>query len=189
MDWFLYDNGLRHERVNEKMEQFKCCSLVSKNNVKEVIVELSKQGLYQKPHLMGSCLKSLFYPLKTKFPNTDDVRSLYQTLEPTNKKVISCIIASPQKEAESECLQYFKKYIRSPDTIMLKHLLCFLTGEEILVVEAINVTFKKNESKFTRRPIVHTCGPCLEFPPHIVIFVNYERSFQVFLKSQHGKRI
>ena len=44
---------------------------------------------------------------------------------------------------------------------MLKYLLCFLTGAEILVVEAINVTFKKNESKFTRRPIAHTCGPCL----------------------------
>ena len=127
--------------------------MVSKNNVKEVIVELSKQELYQKSHLMASCWKSLFYPLKTKFPNPDDLRSLYQMLEPTNKKVISCIIASPQNEVESECLQYFKKYIKSLDTVMLKHLLCFLTGAEILVVEAINVTFKKNELNFTRRSI------------------------------------
>ena len=82
-------------------------SLFSKNNVKEVIAELSKQELYQKPHLMTSCWESLFYPFKTKFPNPDDLRSLYQKLEPTNKKVISCIIASPQNEAESECLQYF----------------------------------------------------------------------------------
>ena len=82
-------------------------SLVSKNNVKEVIAELSKQELYQKPHLMACCWKSLFYPFKTKFPSPDDLRSLYQTLEPTNKKVISCIIASPQNEAESESLQYF----------------------------------------------------------------------------------
>ena len=113
---------------------------------------------------MASCWKSLVYPLKTKFPNPDDLHSLYQTLERTNKKVISCIIASPQNEAESECLQYFKKYIRSLDTIMLKHLLCFLTGAGILVVEAISVTIKKNESKFTVRPIAHTCGPCLELP-------------------------
>ena len=119
--------------------------MVSKNNVKEVIVELSKQELYQKSHLMASCWKSLFYPLKTKFPNPDDLRSLYQMLEPTIKKVISCIIESPQNEVESECLQYFKKYIKSVDTVMLKHLLCFLTGAEILAVEAINVTFKKNE--------------------------------------------
>ena len=124
---------------------------------------MSKQKLYQKPHLMASCWKSFFYPLKTKFPNPDDLRSLYQTLKPRNK-VISCIIASPQNEAESECLQYFKKYVRSIDTVMLKHLLCFIIGAEILVVEAINVTFKKNESKFTRRPIAHSCGPCLELP-------------------------
>ena len=122
----------------EIMEQFKCRSFFNKNNVKEVIVELSKQKLYQKPHLMASCWKSLFYPLKTKFPNPDDLHYLYQTLEPTNKKVISCISASPHNEAESECLYYFKKYIRSLDTTMLKHLLCFVTGTEVLVVEAIN---------------------------------------------------
>ena len=148
----------------EIMEQFKCHSLVSKNNVKEVIVESSKQELYQKPHLLASCWKSLFYPLKTKFPNPDDLCSLYQMLEPTNKKVISRIIASQQNEVESECLQHFKKYVRSLDTVLLKHLLCFFTGAEILVVEAINVTFKKNDSKFTRTPIAHTCGPCLELP-------------------------
>ena len=167
----------------EIMEQFKCRSLVSKNNVKEVIAELSKQELYQKLRFMASCWKSLFYPLKTKFPNPDDLRSLCQTLEPTNKKVISCIIASPQKEAESECLQYFKKYIRSLDTVMLKHLLCFFTGAEILVVEAINVTVKKNESKFTRRPIANTCGPCLELPSTYSNFCELQEEFSNILKK------
>ena len=114
----------------EIMEQFKCGSLVNKNNVKEVIVESSKQELYRMPQLMASCWKSLCYPLKEKFPNPDDPRSLYQTLEPSNKKVISCIIASPQDEVERECLQYFKKYIISLDTIMLKYLLCFLIEQK-----------------------------------------------------------
>ena len=71
----------------EIMEQFECRSLVSKNNVKEVIVEFSKQELYQKPHLMASCCKSLFYPLKIKFPNPDDLRSLYQTLNQQARKL------------------------------------------------------------------------------------------------------
>ena len=105
----------------EIMEQFKCQSLVSKNNVKQVIVELSKQELYQKLHLMASCWKTLFYPLKTKFPNPDDLRSLYQTFKPRNKKVISCIIASPQNEAESECLQYFKEYVRSIEHLLFPY--------------------------------------------------------------------
>ena len=86
------------------MEEFKCRSLFSKNNVKEVTVELLKQELYQKSHLVASCEKSLLYPLQTKCANPGDLGSLYQTLEPTNKKVISCIITSPQNEAESECL-------------------------------------------------------------------------------------
>ena len=82
---------------------------------------MSKQELYQKPHLMASCWKTLFYPLKTKFPNPDDLRSLYQTFKPTNKKVISCIIASPQNEAESECLQYFKEYVRSVEHLLFPY--------------------------------------------------------------------
>ena len=127
--------------------------------------------------------KSLFYPLKTNFPNPNDLRSLYQTLEPTNKKVISCIIASPQNEAESECLQYFKKYIRSLDTVMLKYLLCFLTGAELLVVEAITGTFKKSESKFTKRLIAHTCGPCLKLPYTCSNFCEWRDEFSNILKK------
>ena len=66
---------------------------------------------------------------------------------------------------------------------MLKHLLCFLTGAEILVVEAINVTFKKNESKFTRRPIAHTCGPCLELPSTYSNFCELHEEFSSILKE------
>ena len=70
----------------EIMEQLECRSLVIKNNVKEVTVELSKPELYKKPYLIDSCWKFLFYPLRAKFPNPDDLHSLYQTLEPTDKK-------------------------------------------------------------------------------------------------------
>ena len=125
----------------EIMEQFKCGSLVNKNNVKEVIVESSKQELYRMPQLMASCwipvLSSQGKVSKSRwkliFISDTYIyirRSLYQTLEPTNKKVISCIIASPQDEVERECLQYFNKYIISLDTIMLKYLLCFLIEQK-----------------------------------------------------------
>ena len=66
---------------------------------------------------------------------------------------------------------------------MLKHLLCFLTGAEILVLEAINVTFKKNESKFTRRPIAHTCGPCLKLPSTYSNFCELREEFSSILKK------
>ena len=66
---------------------------------------------------------------------------------------------------------------------MLKHLLCFLAGAEILVVEAINVTFKKNESKFTRRPSVHTCGPCLELPSTYINFCELREEFSSILNK------
>ena len=66
---------------------------------------------------------------------------------------------------------------------MLKHLLCFLIGAEILVAEAINVTSKKNESKFTRRPIAHTCGSCLELPSTYSNFCELREDFLDILKN------
>ena len=66
---------------------------------------------------------------------------------------------------------------------MLKQLSCFLTGAEILVVEAIKVTFRTNESKFTRRPIAHTCGPCLELPSTYSNFCELREEFSSIHKK------
>ena len=66
---------------------------------------------------------------------------------------------------------------------MLEHLLCSLTRAEILVVEAINVIFKKKESKFTRMPIAHTCAPCLELPSTYSNFCKLREEFSSILEK------
>ena len=158
----------------EIIEQLNCRSLVSENNVKEVIVELSKQELYQKPHLTAYCWKSLFYPLKAKFPNPNDLRSLHQLLNQQTRKWFLASLRHPTLKQRVNAYNTLNIYIRSLDTIMLKHVLCFLNGAIILPVEATNVTFKKNESKFTRRLIAHTCRSWLELPS------TYSNSQQIF---------
>ena len=146
------------------MEQFNCRSLVNRKNIREVIRELAKQELCQKPHLMASCWPSIFAPIQSKLPGSKTLRKLYRDLEPTCKKLVAIFNSKPENEAERECLHYLKKYIKSLDKPMLKHLLELLTGSQFLIPDEIKVSFAKNDSTFTRKPIAHTCAPCLELP-------------------------
>ena len=44
---------------------------------------------------------------------------------------------------------------------MLKDLLEFFSGSQSLIVDEIKSSFAKDDSTFARRPIAHTCGPCM----------------------------
>ena len=164
-------------------EQFKCRSLVNRKNISEVVQELAKQKLYQKPHLMASCWSSIFAPLRSKLPCSENLRKLYQDLEPTCKKLVAIINSKPENEAERECLHYLKKYVKPLDKPILKHLLEFLTGSQFLIVDEIKVSFTKNDSTFARRPIAHTCWPCLELPSTYSSFCKLREEFTSILKK------
>ena len=66
---------------------------------------------------------------------------------------------------------------------MLKHLLEFLTGSELLIVDEIKVSFTKNDSTFARRSIAHICGPCLELPSTYSNFCKVREEFTPILKK------
>jgi len=173
------------DEFQEIMEQFKCRTLVKPENINVVIQEIAKQELYQKPHIMASCWADKFTVLKNHFKNPEDLISLYDKLEPTNKKVIALIDGNPATEAERECLSFFKRYIRSLDSSLLKRLLSFMTASELIIVEKIEIIFinNNNKSSFTRRPIAHTCGPSLELPSTYSNFCELREEFANILKQ------
>ena len=77
------------EEFLDILEQFNCRSIVNRKNISEVVQEPAKQELYQKPHLMASCWSSMFAPLQSKLPGSENFRKLYQDFDPTCKKVQS----------------------------------------------------------------------------------------------------
>ena len=91
--------------------------------------------------------------------------------------------SKPENEAQRECLHYFKKYVKSLDKPMLKHLLEFLTASHLLIVDEIKVSFTKNDSTFARRPIAYTCGPCLELPSTYSNLCEVREEFTPILKK------
>ena len=133
---------------------------------------------------MATCWKSQFGALKSKFSTSEQLCNLYDKLEPTTKKVIALINSNPENNAERDTLQYFKRYIRGLGNAELKHMLQFLTGSELIVVESLEVTFIKDlSSTFSRRPIVHICGPSLELSSSYNNFCELREEFCAIMKN------
>ena len=58
------DDVLDSEEFSDLLEQFKCRTLVKRENCQNVLLELARQELIQKPHLMASCWRKSFSTLK-----------------------------------------------------------------------------------------------------------------------------
>ena len=106
-DHFLEDEFL------DFLDQFKWRTKVSKENVHEVIAEIARQEVIQKPHLMASCWQNVFTSFgKTKaFIDISSSNNLYRQLEPTAKKLITLLKLDPRDNSERDAFSYFKRFI------------------------------------------------------------------------------
>ena len=79
-----------------------------------LIVEIARQEVTQKPHLMASCRQNVFHILgKTKaFADISSLNNLYRQLEPTTKKLIILLKLDPRNDSERDAFGYFKRFIR-----------------------------------------------------------------------------
>ena len=158
---------LKSDEFLEFLEQFGCRTLVNVENLQRLLIEIAKQEIIQKAHMMASSWQVSLIELKKmpSFSSVDAITKFYDDLEPTTQKVINLFKEIlPTSAPEREAFSYLKRYIRGLDIHLMKKLLQFLTGSDILVVDSIDIIFTKPESSFERRPVAHTCAPCLELP-------------------------
>ena len=177
---------LNSDEFLEFKEQFGCKTLVKAENLERVIIETARLELIQKSHLMASSWRTTFTELKKKaqFCSIEGITKFYDDLEPNAKKVINLFKEIlPTTGAEREAFNFFKRYIRGLETPSLKKLVKFLTGSDIVIVESIDVIFTKPESSFERRPIAHTCAPCLELPSTYNSYCELREEFSNILNS------
>ena len=93
-------------RITDFLKRFKCRRVVTTENLSQVILEISKQDLVQKLHLMISSLQSFVQQLKQypQFQTISAVEGFYDSLKATTKKVLSCLTSNPQSEGD-RCIQ------------------------------------------------------------------------------------
>ena len=96
---------------------------------------------------MADCWHGIFRGLLTeaKLSTLEGVCSVYQSLEPTTKKVLDMLCALPDTNAECSALDYLKHFIRRLEISQLKSFLMFITGADAICVSYINVDFTKLE--------------------------------------------
>ncbi|XP_057296222.1 uncharacterized protein LOC130625171 [Hydractinia symbiolongicarpus] len=161
------ENVIHSDEFAEILEQFKCKTVVTESNVKTVIIELARQELVQKSHIIASSWEIAFSELKKKpeFSSMENIVKFYERLEPTTKKVVALFKnVHTSSSAEQDSFNYLKRYVRGLETIMLKKFRKFITGSDNMVVDTVEKIFTRPESNFSRRPVAHTCTPSLELP-------------------------
>ena len=169
------------------LERFNCRSLVKKDNVIKVLLEIAKQELVQKPHLMVGAwqpiLQKWLKPYK-QFQSISAVEELYESLTPTTKKVLDSLVCNPTTDGERDAVKFLQRFIRGLDMAKLVQFFQFTTAMDIMGREKLQVAFIKSEG-FSSRPIAYTCGPLLEIPSTYNNFVELREEFTSILN--HGK--
>ncbi|XP_066918494.1 uncharacterized protein [Clytia hemisphaerica] len=168
------------------LDQFKCRSLVNSTNVRTIILELARQELVQKPHIMAVCWKESFFALQQfdAFKTKVGIDALYNQLDPSVKKVLKLFEPETKDDADRDCLSHLKRFVKGLDQPSLKRFLRFVTGSDLVIVDHIKISFIK-QGDFERRPIAHTCGPVLEISPTYSNFVELRKEFSDVLQSSY----
>ena len=83
---------------------------------------------------------------------------------------------------ENEIAKYFKKYLMSMNSTLLKKFLRFCTGSDLMPNEQIKITMVKRDG-LARRPVAHTCGNVLELPISYTDYPEFRSEFNSVLDS------
>ena len=112
--------------------------------------------MIQKPQYMADAWREALMILngKEKLTKIESLCHLYQTVETTNRKVLSMIQADPQSNSERAAAEFLKHFVRGMDKAQLKSFLRYVTGADVICLPCISVQFSTLDG-FARRSIAH----------------------------------
>ena len=172
------------EDVLDFLGNYKTFKRPTKENISVILSELAHQELIQIPRYMSQCWAPIVSELKENehFKTPERIAEFLSSKTPTARKVVKSIECNPSNDAERQCLDFLKKFIRSLDAPALGTFLKYTTGSDILP-ESIAITFTSMEG-LSRRPIAHTCGPLLELPHTYQSFSELSEEFTALLRDK-----
>ncbi|KAF0032061.1 hypothetical protein F2P81_016616 [Scophthalmus maximus] len=153
----------------------------SVDTLREILLEIAHKELIQKPMYVIDCLRDVIEPNITL--NHDDLVEMYGNLKPSPKREqgllqLPVMMTPKQREVENN----LKRYLRELDEEKLGKFLRFTTGSDLMTCYRIEILFS-NMSKFTRRPIGHTCGRVLEVADCYENFPDFRSEFNAVFDS------
>lgn len=170
--------------VLELLGSYKCYRLPTKEAMSKIVLELAHQELIQKPKYIAHAWSPIIAQLKNygEFKNVESLNEMWSLKKPTAKKVIKLLDASPSNDAERQCLDHLKRFIKSLDDNLLCILLQFISGSNTISTEKIDVAFNTT-SGTARTPTAHTCGPLLVIPSTYQTYNELSEEFTNILRA------
>ena len=184
-DDFNFENEEEYNELLEILGNFDCRTLISRENAQAVIHEIAHKEIIQKTQYITDSWKCILQALVESFPTLQSLTDRYEEVQPSVSRILNCIQADPQSDAERECLKFLKRYIKGLDTPQkLSTFVRFISGSELMLFEGIQVMFTELAG-FARRPIARTCNVLLELPSTYHSFPELREEFNHVLMSNN----
>jgi len=171
------------EELIEVLDRFGCRKLPTQENAKDLILDVAHKEIVQKPQYVADAWREalkMMVKSKDEIATIEGLCNLYQTVAPTNRKVLSMVRTDPQNNSERAALDFLERFVKGMDTLQLKSFLRYVTGADALCVPYISVQFSSLDG-LARRPIAHTCGSVLEPPSTYNTFPELREEFNNIL--------
>ena len=122
------------EELFEFLEQYECRVNPTRENIKDVILQIAHKQLVQAPAFISQTWTPIIQTnLKPLLPTS--LKTMVETMEPTTSKVLKMVIYPPAAETQyKQVVGYLNRYIRGLGTDMLKRFLRFCTGEILIII-------------------------------------------------------
>ena len=79
--------GFKSEEIFEILDEFKCRKSITNLNARQLICELGRQELHQKPHIVTSCWGPILQKLENDFQFKADVDAIMKNWYPPIKRL------------------------------------------------------------------------------------------------------
>ena len=175
------------EDILEFLSSYKCYKLPTKDNIKQIIVELAHQEIIQKPRYVADCWSQVFkdnisyHTIKSQA----DLQQLSAKSAVSAKKVVSLLQTNPATDAERASFQHLKRFVKSLEGKDLGILLKLMTGSDVICVNSIEVSYV-SLAGLSRRPTFRTCGPLLELPSTYDSYSELSEEFSSIISNAKG---
>ena len=148
----LKSSGIPEDReeFDDFLERFRCRTNVKDESLLKVLLEIARQELIQKPHLMIASWQSVVQELMSHEPfgSVESLEAFYEDLKPTAKKILNSLMSNPVTEGERDAFKFLQKFIRGLDSSKILQFLRYTTGMDVMKKGmTIEVTYMKIEGR------------------------------------------
>ena len=158
------------------LSYYKCYRKPTKDNIKEIFIELANQELVQRPRYVSNCFTAQFLnKLPVEFKTVNNIMKYYSKLTPSATKIVKCLNCSPASDQESSVLGHLSRYVKSLSQENMRKFLQFVTGGDLMPDGQITLEFVENQKP--RAPVDRTCVPMMELSNS---YANYNELAQEF---------